>query len=54
MTRALRTLAALSTGLGFLLALPGLLLLLGSSQISSLLVAREHAARDHALDLEVE
>lgn len=49
MTRALRILAALSAGLGFVLALPGLLFLLGSSQIASLVVDLEQADRDAAL-----
>lgn len=49
MTLFLRLIAATATGLGFLLALPGLLLLLGASQITSLLVDREQAAHDAAL-----
>jgi len=52
MTRFLQVASVLAMGLGFLLALPGLLLLLGASQISTLLVAREQAAHDRALDRE--
>lgn len=50
MSRFLRLTAGLSAGLGLVLALPGLLLLLGSAQISSLLVDREQRARDASLD----
>lgn len=49
MTRALKILAALATGLGFVLALPGLVLLYGASQIHCLLVTQEQAAHDAAL-----
>ena len=52
MTAFMKTLSGLAAGLGFLLAAPDLLLLLAASQISSLVVAREQAARDHALDME--
>lgn len=49
MNRFLRLTAGLSAGLGFLIALPGLLLLLGSAQISSLIVDRDLSARDASL-----
>lgn len=49
MSRTLRIIAALATGLGFVLALPGLLLLLGASQVTCLLLDREQAAHDAAL-----
>jgi hypothetical protein len=54
MTRLLRLVAALSLGLGVVLALPGLLLLIGAAQIGSLLVDREqerHAAELFPPDL---
>ena len=50
MNRFLRITAGMALGLGFILALPGLLLLIGASLIHCLLVDREHAAQEHALD----
>ena len=49
MTRFLRLVALLATGLGFVLALPGLLLLLAAGQIACLIVARDQEAHDRAL-----
>lgn len=52
MIRALRILAGLAMVLGFVLILPGLLgllLLLGSSQIASLIVTLEQRRHDLAL-----
>lgn len=49
MSRFLSLLAVLAAGLGLVLALPGLLLLLASSQISALVVGREQEAHDAAL-----
>lgn len=49
MTCFLQILAGAATVLGFILALPGLLLLYGASQIRCLLVDQEQADRDAAL-----
>jgi len=49
--RFLRITAGVALGLGLVLALPGLLLLIGASLIHCLLVDREHTAQDHALDV---
>lgn len=53
MTALLKVSSILAMVLGFLLALPGLLLLIAASQIATLLVTRAQAQRDHALDMEV-
>lgn|GEM_PF-5017109 len=54
MTRLLKTLRVLATGLGFLLALPGFALLMAATGLSNLLLARERAAQQRALDSEIE
>lgn len=52
MIRLLKAISTFALVLGFLLALPGLLLLLGASQIACLIVAREQAAHDLLIDRE--
>ncbi len=49
----LHLLFLVASGLGLLLAAPGLLLLLGASQIADLAVRKEHADHEAGLDAEV-
>lgn len=53
MTRFLRDLSSLTFWLGCLLSLPGILLLMASEGLASVVVDREQQAHDRALDQEI-